>query len=133
MKKFIFSLAFVAASALGAFAQTEIVSGPSISFDKDVHDYGTINKGADGTCKFIVTNNGTEPLIIDQCKGSCGCTVPQCDKAPIMPGKTSEISVKYDTTRIGPITKSVTVTSNATNEPTKVIRIKGTVVDVAPQ
>ncbi len=132
MKKFIFSLAFVAASALGTFAQTEIVSGPAISFDKDVHDYGTINKGADGTCKFIVTNIGTEPLIIDQCKGSCGCTVPLCDKAPIMPGKTSEISVKYDTTRVGPITKSVTVTSNATNEPTKVIRIKGTVVDTAP-
>jgi hypothetical protein len=49
-----------------------------------------------------------------------------------MPGKTSEISVKYDTTRVGPITKSVTVTSNAVNEPTKVIRIKGTVLDTAP-
>ena len=38
---------------------------------------------------------------------------------------TSSISVKYDTKRIGPINKSVTITLNATNEPTKVIRIKG--------
>jgi hypothetical protein len=132
MKNFILSFAFLAMAAFGANAQKEIIAGPAISFDKDVHDYGTINKGADGTCKFIVTNTGSEPLIIDNCKGSCGCTVPQCDKAPIMPGKTSEISVKYDTTRVGPITKSVTVTSNAVNEPTKVIRIKGTVLDTAP-
>lgn len=132
MKNLFLSFAFLAIAAFGANAQKEIISGPAISFDKDVHDYGTINKGADGTCKFIVTNTGSEPLIIDNCKGSCGCTVPQCDKAPIMPGKTSEISVKYDTTRVGPITKSVTVTSNAVNEPTKVIRIKGTVLDTAP-
>ena len=44
-----------------------------------------------------------------------------------MPGATSVISVRYDTKRIGPINKSVTITSNATNEPTKVIRIKGKV------
>jgi len=44
-----------------------------------------------------------------------------------MPGATSAISVRYDTKRIGPINKSVTITSNATNEPTKVIRIKGKV------
>jgi hypothetical protein len=95
--------------------------------DKDVHDYGTISQGADGGCEFTVTNDGTEPLIISRCKGSCGCTVPKCEKTPIMPGATSAISVRYDTKRIGPINKSVTITSNASNEPTKVIRIKGKV------
>ena len=59
-------------------------------------------------------------------QGSCGCTVPQCEKLPIAPRK-SAITVKYDTKRIGPINKSVTITSNASNEPTKVIRIKGKV------
>ena len=44
-----------------------------------------------------------------------------------MPGATSVINVRYDTKRIGPINKSVTITSNASNEPTKVIRIKGKV------
>ncbi|MDA0303765.1 MAG: DUF1573 domain-containing protein [Bacteroidetes bacterium] len=105
----------------------DLTSGPSIAIDKDVHDYGTISQGADGGCEFTVTNGGTDPLIISRCKGSCGCTVPKCDKDPVMPGATSVISVRYDTKRIGPINKSVTITSNATNEPTKVIRIKGKV------
>jgi hypothetical protein len=35
--------------------------------------------------------------------------------------------VKYDTKRPGPINKSVIITSNAVNEPTKVIRIEGKV------
>ena len=75
----------------------EVVTGPAIALDKDVHDYGTIQQGANGTCEFTVTNSGTEPLIISRCKGSCGCTVPQCEKSPIAPGNTSAITVKYDT------------------------------------
>jgi hypothetical protein len=35
--------------------------------------------------------------------------------------------VKYDTKRPGPINKSVTINSNAVNEPVKVVRIKGNV------
>jgi len=127
MKKVILSFAFVLAACVAMIAQTELVTGPAISLDKDVHDYGTIEKGGDGACTFIVTNTGTEPLILSKCKGSCGCTVPKCDKNPVLPGQTSEISVKYDTKRVGPINKSVTITSNAVNEPTKVIRIKGKV------
>lgn len=125
MKNFIYTLFFVLAAGF-ATAQ-EVADGPMISVDKDVHDYGTIPQGADGTCEFVVSNTGTAPLTITRCKGSCGCTVPKCEKAPIKPGETSNISVKYDTKRVGPINKSVTITSNAVNEPTKVIRIKGKV------
>ena len=126
MKK-IFSVLFIAFSLVTFVSAQEVANGPAITLDKTIHDYGTITQGANGACEFIVTNSGTEPLIISRCKGSCGCTVPKCDKDPIMPGATSAISVKYDTKRIGPINKSVTITSNATNEPTKVIRIKGKV------
>lgn len=101
--------------------------GPVISIDKDVHDYGTINQGDNGECVFIVTNTGNQPLLISLCKGSCGCTVPVCPKEPIAPGDKKEITVKYNTTRVGPINKSVTITSNAVNEPSKVIRISGNV------
>jgi hypothetical protein len=119
---------FILAFGLFAFISAqEVANGPLISLDKTTHDYGTITQGGDGACVFTVTNTGSEPLIISRCKGSCGCTVPVCDKDPIMPGATSAISVKYDTKRIGPINKSVTITSNSTNEPTKVIRIKGRV------
>lgn len=126
MKNFFTLCAMVLGFAAMTFAQ-DLTSGASLSIDKDVHDYGTISQGADGGCEFTVTNSGTDPLIISRCKGSCGCTVPKCDKDPIMPGATSIINVRYDTKRIGPINKSVTITSNAANEPTKVIRIKGKV------
>ena len=102
-------------------------SGPMISVDKEVHDYGNIQQGANGTCEFVVTNTGDAPLILTNCKGSCGCTVPKCDTEPIKPGAKTTISVKYDTKRPGAINKSVTISSNATNAPEKVVRIKGTV------
>lgn len=114
------------AGAFGVQAQA-VSSGPVIEFNKDVHDYGDIEQHGNGVCEFTVTNTGNEPLIISQAKGSCGCTVPSYEKEPIMPGASSTIKVKYDTKRVGPINKSVTITSNATNAPTKVLRIKGNV------
>lgn len=98
-----------------------------IEFKKDVHDYGDVKYDGNGTCTFEYKNTGNAPLIISNAKGSCGCTVPDWTKEPINPGKTGVITVKYDTKRPGAINKSVTITSNAVNEPTKVLRIKGTV------
>lgn len=130
MKNLFLSLAIAIFTVSGALAQesTPVSGGPEISVDKDVHDYGTIKQGANGSCEFEVTNNGSEPLIISKAKGSCGCTVPEWPKEPIMPGKSAVMTVRYDTKRVGPINKSVTITSNATNASTKVVRIKGKVL-----
>ena len=111
--------------------QLQLQDGAVMTIDKDVHDYGEIEKGADPYCEFLITNTGNEPLIISNAKGSCGCTVPTWEKEPIMPGESSVMKVKYDTKRVGPINKSVTITSNAVNSPTKVIRIKGKVLPPA--
>lgn len=97
-----------------------------IKLDKLVHDYGNIMQGGNGECEFKFTNNGKEPLVITNCMGSCGCTVPQCPKEPILPGKTSVIKVKYDTNRVGGIYKTVTVNSNAKSG-VITLTIKGTV------
>ena len=107
-------------------------TGPQISVDKEVLDYGTIQKGADGNRTFVVTNTGDKPLIISNCQGSCGCTVPKCETAPILPGNTSNVNVHYDTERVGPFTKTVTVTSNATNSPNLTVNIKGVVEEKTP-
>lgn len=133
MKKFILSLglAFMAIAFVSeANAQTQtptVESKAKIEFDKDVHDYGTIEQGGNGECEFKLKNTGTEPLVIRNARGSCGCTVPTWPKEPIAPGASATIKVKYDTKRVGVINKSVTVTSNASNEGTKILRIKGTV------
>ncbi len=121
----------VLGTTLSTFAQakvaTAVQSGPVISVNKEVHDYGEIEKGGDPYCEFEVKNEGTEPLIISNAKGSCGCTVPEWSREPIMPGKTSVIKVRYDTKRVGPINKSVTLTTNASNEASTILRIKGNV------
>jgi hypothetical protein len=104
------------------------MGGPKISINKEVHDYGTLEQGAPGGCEFIVTNTGDSPLILNRCKGSCGCTVPECSGEPIPPGETAIIKVKYDTKRIGTINKSVTIESNAANKKISIVKIKGTII-----
>jgi len=119
MKKlFVFIALFIA--GLSAQAQAKI------EFKSETIDYGNIAKGSDGVRVFEFTNTGDQELVVSQVKSSCGCTVPEKPKGPIAPGGTGEIKVKYDTKRVGPIRKTVTVYSNAT-EPIKALKIKGVV------
>lgn len=105
-------------------------NSPKFEFKSDVIDYGDIEKGSDGVRVFQFKNIGSEPLIIDNVYSSCGCTVPTWTKAAIAPGKSGEIQVKYDTNRIGPIRRTITIYSNA-DEPTRAVKIKGRVLDPA--
>lgn len=148
MKKSILQLSFLIATFFTInplFAQQAIAltQGAEISFDKSTHDYGQIEKSANGECIFVFTNTGNKPLKISNAKGSCGCTVPQWPREEIAPGATGEIKVRYDTKRVGVINKSVTIQSNALNSDnitrakkdadgniiggTSIIRIKGEV------
>lgn len=134
MKKLVYSLAFTLAGtfAFGQNAeearQTENPNAPKIEFETKVVDYGTIEKGANGLRTFKFTNTGKEPLIITKAVGSCGCTVPTWPREPIAPKGTAEIEVRYDTKRVGPFTKTVTINSNAANGVQK-LKIKGKVVN----
>lgn len=100
-----------------------------IKFKSEVVDYGEIAKGSDGVRQFEFTNTGNAPLVISKVYSSCGCTIPKKPEAPIAPGESGVIEVKYDTNRVGPIRKTITVTSNAADNPTMAIKIKGTVLD----
>lgn len=126
MKNTFFALVALFATTTFAFAQEEKASGAAFKFESETIDYGTIDNGSDGNREFKFTNVGTEPLIISNAKGSCGCTTPEWPKEPIAPGAAATIKVHYDTKRTGNFTKTVTLTSNAT-EPTKVLTIKGNV------
>jgi len=100
--------------------------GPVMDFEAKEVDYGVIEQDSDPYRFFNFTNTGKEPLIITYAKGSCGCTVPEYSKEPIMPGENSQIKVRYDTKRIGRFTKTVTLTTNEGGANT-VLRIKGEV------
>lgn len=122
MKSVMLSIMLVAVSMIS----NEVKAQAKMDFKKEVHDYGNIKNGANGTCTFEFTNTGNAPLIISNATGSCGCTVPTWPKEPIAPGAKGEITVKYDTKRTGEFTKTVTLTSNS-SEPNKVLTIKGNV------
>ncbi len=124
MKNLILIL-FVGLLSFGVSAQEKVAK---IEFKTDTIDYGTIEKGSDGVRVFEFTNTGDAPLIISSVKSTCGCTVPKKPEGPIMPGETGKIEVKYDTNRVNPIRKTITVTSNA-DTPTVALKIKGLVVD----
>ena len=121
MKKTVLML-FVGLLSLGMYAQETA----KIEFKSETIDYGEIERGSDGVRVFEFTNTGDAPLVISNVRSSCGCTIPKKPEEPIMPGKTGKIEVKYDTNRVGPIRKAITVTSNA-DTPTKVLKIKRTV------
>jgi hypothetical protein len=133
MRRSILSMAFVAFGFIALHAQpasTDQNWTPTIKFEKETHDYGTIKNGADGTCEFEFENTGKEPFVISNARGSCGCTVPEWPKEPIAPGKKGVIKVSYDTKRSGAINKNVTLTvQNAGKDKTgtKVLYIKGNV------
>ena len=106
--------------------QEKKLANATIDFESKVVDYGQIAHKSSGARKFVFTNNGSDPLIIKNAKGSCGCTVPTWPREPIAPGTTSEIGVNYDTKRTGPFTKTITLTTNASKSPV-ILTIKGNV------
>lgn len=126
MKTLLLISSLLVVSVLG-FSQPTEKDGAFIVADRESHDFGSVVFNSVASCEFVITNTGTKPLNITSCKGSCSCTVPTCSPIPILPNGTYTIVVKYDTKREGPINKSVTIWSNAVNEPVKVLRIKGSV------
>jgi hypothetical protein len=126
--KHIFLFLFTVVLSLTAAGQDIAV----ITFDSLTIDYGTIVKGADGIRQFKFTNTGTSELEIMQVRSSCGCTIPKKPDAPIAPGALDIIEVKYDTNRVGPIRKTITVASNA-SVPMVALKIKGEVIEEAPE
>lgn len=100
----------------------------TLSFEEMEHHFGTIDEGDSVEHTFKFTNTGTEDLVIEKCKGSCGCTVPQCPTQPIPPGGTGEIPVKFNSKgKKNHQEKRVTITANT--ETTTVLKI---IADVTP-
>ena len=89
MKNLILSLGIIVSFMFGVKAQESPQptinnsNAPDIKFTSEIHDYGTIQKGADGNCSFTFTNTGKEPLILADVKASCGCTIPTWTKYPV--------------------------------------------------
>ncbi len=103
----------------------------TMTLDKKEHEFGTVKQGEQVECAFKVTNSGSQPLILEEAHGSCGCTVPDYPKDPIPAGESREIKVKFNSTgKKGKQSKTVTITANT--EPIQTIVTIHAMVD-APE
>lgn len=109
IKKILFVILLWAAMPANTSAQAKI------EFDKMHHNFGIVQENENYIYhKFIVTNTGSKPLLINRVETSCGCTSPDWTKDSIQPGKTGFVQARYETiNRVGPFTKTLTVYSNA--------------------
>lgn len=104
-------------------------SAPGIRFDSDVFDFGDITADTIRSHSFVLTNDGTAPLVISRVYSSCGCTTAAHPKEPVMPGDTARIVVTFNPAgrSAGSFTKLVRIQSNAATKPHR-LYIKGKII-----
>lgn len=144
MKKAFLALAFVAFGTAAAYAQSPAQTpaatatpkdrlndkkAPRFQFTEETHDFGNLKEGPDAEYVFQFKNTGKEPLVITNASASCGCTVPEFPKEPILPGKKGQLKVTFHTAgKSGPFQKTVFIQSNAASDKDRYeIYIKGSV------
>ena len=95
MKKILFFVVMLVMGVAYASAQSQA----EIKFDKTTHDFGTFSENSPVvSCTFTFSNVGNAPLVIHQAVASCGCTVPDYTKEPILPGQKGTLKVTYNGT-----------------------------------
>ena len=116
------------ATAVEASSAKAVSNAPVMTFDKTIHDFGTIQEGERVETLFTFTNTGKSDLVIVDARGSCGCTVPEYPKnTPIAPGATGQIRVSFDSSNKPNLQqKTVTISAN-TDSGRETIRIKAMV------
>lgn len=100
-----------------------------IEFKDDVFNFGEVKEGAVIEHVYSFTNTGEAPIILSQVSASCGCTTPSHTQTPILPGKTGEVKVVFESEgQVGKQQKIITVVSNAENAITTV-QMRGEVLE----
>ncbi len=101
---------------------------PEIKFENETYDFGRITQGEKVTHAFKFKNTGNANLIISAANGSCGCTVPEYPKKPILPNEEAIVNVVFSSEgKSGLVEKSVTLVTNC--EPsTRIIYIKADII-----
>ncbi len=118
-----------AAVFLTGFIAVQTDNKAEFKFEKETHDFGKIPLGKPVSYDFVFTNIGDEPLVISTVVSTCGCTVPKYTSDPVAKGAKGTVTITFNASAVQPgFTKAVTIKSNA-RTPTKVLYIKGEVVD----
>ncbi|GJM27803.1 MAG: hypothetical protein DHS20C17_04380 [Cyclobacteriaceae bacterium] len=127
-KFFTLSLLFAVLVLTGSAQAQESVDGAEITFAENAKNFGDITQGDVVEHTFKFENTGNQPLIISNVLVTCGCTATNWPRDPILAGKSSEITVRFDSKgKNGAQNKIITVVSNAVN-PREKVSIKSNVL-----
>ncbi len=122
------SISEIIRSPVNANEPVDTVNVAKMTFDDTRFDFGTITEGKIVKHVYKFTNTGKVPLVINDARSTCGCTVPKWPKDPIDPGKSGEISVRFDSKgKKDRQAKPITITANTYPNQT-ILQIKGTVI-----
>jgi Protein of unknown function (DUF1573) len=110
--------------------QTEALKNTTtVQLIDSVYNFGTITEGEQATYSYRFKNTGTNPLVIFEAHGSCGCTVPERPEKPILPGETGFLKVVFNSSgKRGHNEKDITVSAN-TNPSFPVLKLTGEVLE----
>ena len=98
-----------------------------VKFNTNKYDFGKIKQSVPVTYYFEVTNKSDKPMVIENAHATCGCTTPEYQKDPILPGKTVKIKVGYNAANGGHFDKPVYVKFAGVDQP-KTVGIEGEVL-----
>lgn len=85
-----------------------------IAIDENYFNFGDMRQGERMEHVFKFSNIGTTPLILNNVLSTCGCTIPEWPKDPILADSTGNIKVVFDSTsKIGRQNKVITIRSNS--------------------
>ncbi len=80
----------------------------------DVHgiDFERLASGQSITGKVHITNEGSYDLLIAKARSSCGLMIQTWPSAPVKPGDTVQLNFRFDSSRIGPFHRVITIHTN---------------------
>lgn len=104
--------------------------GPIAEFNMVSYDLGEVLQGKETIAVFTLMNKGNAPLVVENIKVSCGCTLVEWSQDPILPEQSAKITVKYNSNIIGTIKRSIVVHTNDIKQERILLMLTGNVVAI---
>lgn len=104
--------------------------GPIAEFNMVSYDLGEVLQGKETIAVFTLTNKGNAPLVVENIKVSCGCTLVEWSQDPILPEQSAKITVRYNANIIGTIKRSIVVNTNDRKQERILLMLTGNVVAI---
>lgn len=60
-------------------------------------NFGFVEKGELVRLDYEITNVGNQPLLLNKVEFTCSCTTAEFEKNPILPGKSTVVTLLFDT------------------------------------